>query len=160
MAELIPKAGKSNIPAIRPVERTKLERLPLSFAQERLWFINQLEPDSVAYNRGDEVLEVGLGDARLAQAVKWIPLVAWPMVTCVATLSAGQSSICALLGIKLYSSRERRHRRCKLHKANPTPAGSSLDFRWKALDCSPAYCWHSRRHFSLFLPPQRLQRQC
>ncbi|MBZ5509492.1 MAG: amino acid adenylation domain-containing protein, partial [Acidobacteriia bacterium] len=50
IAGLIAKAEKSRIPAIRPVDRTKFERLPLSFAQERLWFINQLEPGSVAYN--------------------------------------------------------------------------------------------------------------
>ena len=49
-AKLVPKAGKSDIPPLRPVDRSQYERLPLSFAQERLWFINQLEPDSIAYN--------------------------------------------------------------------------------------------------------------
>lgn len=34
--------------AIRPVSRNR--DLPLSFAQQRLWFIEQLEPESIAYN--------------------------------------------------------------------------------------------------------------
>ncbi|HKO57468.1 MAG TPA: amino acid adenylation domain-containing protein [Thermoanaerobaculia bacterium] len=50
LAELIPDAAKSDIPPIRPVDRSRLGRLPLSFAQERLWFFDQLEPGSVRYN--------------------------------------------------------------------------------------------------------------
>ena len=49
-AKLVPKAGKSDIPPLTTVDRSQYEWLPLSFAQERLWFINQLEPDSIAYN--------------------------------------------------------------------------------------------------------------
>ena len=45
-------AGKegalAQIPAIRPREQT--EDLPLSFAQERLWFLDQLMPDKAIYN--------------------------------------------------------------------------------------------------------------
>ncbi|MEP6742362.1 MAG: condensation domain-containing protein, partial [bacterium] len=38
-------AGRSRIQS-RPHDGA----LPLSFAQQRLWFLNQMEPDSAAYN--------------------------------------------------------------------------------------------------------------
>src|SRR5437667_5778216 len=41
---------KSDTSRIRPVDRTQFERLPLRFAQERLWFVSELEPDSTGYN--------------------------------------------------------------------------------------------------------------
>jgi amino acid adenylation domain-containing protein len=46
------------------------ERLPLSFAQERLWFIDQIEPGSVAYNiQGGVQLNGPLQVAALAQSL-------------------------------------------------------------------------------------------
>jgi len=38
----------ASIPAIRPAARES--NLPLSFAQQRLWFLNELEPDNPLYN--------------------------------------------------------------------------------------------------------------
>ncbi|HZI57665.1 MAG TPA: condensation domain-containing protein, partial [Verrucomicrobiae bacterium] len=50
VAELIAKTKKSDVPSIRPVDRKKFEQLPLSFAQERVWFFEQLQPGSGRYN--------------------------------------------------------------------------------------------------------------
>ena len=44
-----PKANDEvPLPEILPVPRN--QRLPLSFSQERLWFLHQFEPESVAYS--------------------------------------------------------------------------------------------------------------
>ncbi|HEX6098724.1 MAG TPA: condensation domain-containing protein, partial [Thermoanaerobaculia bacterium] len=59
LAEAVGAAAKSEVPPILPVDRSQLDRLPLSFAQERLWFIHQLEPGSAAYNVPASVIVEG-----------------------------------------------------------------------------------------------------
>ncbi|HEU4556927.1 MAG TPA: amino acid adenylation domain-containing protein, partial [Longimicrobium sp.] len=46
--EEIRRAGLPVLPPVVPVERARA--LPLSFAQERLWFIDRMEPGSTVYN--------------------------------------------------------------------------------------------------------------
>nr|QEO74803.1 phosphopantetheine-binding domain-containing pro [uncultured bacterium] len=48
LAALLPALGGTEAPPIRPVPRW--QELPLSFAQERLWFIDRFEPGSTMYN--------------------------------------------------------------------------------------------------------------
>ena len=61
--------GAANATAARPIARVSRQgELPLSLAQERLWFIDQLEPGSAAYNM--------VGAARLTgsldvEALRW-----------------------------------------------------------------------------------------
>ncbi|MEP6501667.1 amino acid adenylation domain-containing protein [Microcoleus vaginatus] len=42
--------NQKNASAIAPISRTKNNTFPLSFAQQRLWFLNQLQPNSAFYN--------------------------------------------------------------------------------------------------------------
>ncbi|MES2940630.1 MAG: non-ribosomal peptide synthase/polyketide synthase, partial [Pseudomonadota bacterium] len=48
LADVVAGAARSELPAIRRVSRD--EPLPLSFAQQRLWFLAQLAPESRAYH--------------------------------------------------------------------------------------------------------------
>ncbi len=54
-------AGIAGVPPIRPVLRPheQCEDLPLSFAQQRLWFLDQLQPGGAAYNMPGAVLLEG-----------------------------------------------------------------------------------------------------
>src|SRR5262249_48150138 len=67
------RAGEAELPSIQAVPRTG--PLPLSFAQERLWFLDQLAPGSSVYNlpiairlRGQ--LDLAALPASLAQIVR------------------------------------------------------------------------------------------
>src|SRR5581483_18319 len=48
LQQLAKPSGAVDAPAIGP--RPPTESIPLSFAQQRLWFLQQLEPESAAYN--------------------------------------------------------------------------------------------------------------
>ncbi|HLO02229.1 MAG TPA: amino acid adenylation domain-containing protein [Symbiobacteriaceae bacterium] len=50
-------AGGTPLAPISPVDRTG--ELPLSFAQQRLWFLDQLEPQNVAYNISETIRLTG-----------------------------------------------------------------------------------------------------
>ncbi len=41
---------QTNSTAIAPISRTENNTFPLSFAQQRVWFLNQLQPNSASYN--------------------------------------------------------------------------------------------------------------
>jgi hypothetical protein len=58
------KTGKQSIP-----RRSQSGPCPLSFAQERLWFLNQLEPESPAYNQPKAIQLKGILDIETLKKV-------------------------------------------------------------------------------------------
>ncbi len=59
------------VPSLAPVDRN--QELPLSFSQQRLWFLHQLDPDSTAYNGSDLVrLQGKLDVAALEESINEI----------------------------------------------------------------------------------------
>ncbi|MBZ4336731.1 condensation domain-containing protein, partial [Corallococcus sp. AS-1-12] len=73
LARRLEKAGRAKAPALVPVSRDA--PLPLSFAQQRLWFIDQLEPGTALYNvpvavRLEGDLDVAVLDRALREVVR------------------------------------------------------------------------------------------
>jgi amino acid adenylation domain-containing protein len=67
------KQGVALAPPLRPIERTPA--MPLSFAQQRLWFLNQMEPDNPFYNitmavRVDGRLDIGALEKTFQEIVR------------------------------------------------------------------------------------------
>jgi len=63
----------NKLPTISPVDRKSLVRIPLSFAQERLWFIDQLEPESTGYNiSGAFIVKGEINISQVEQAINII----------------------------------------------------------------------------------------
>ncbi|MFD4469391.1 non-ribosomal peptide synthase/polyketide synthase, partial [Rhodococcus sp. NPDC058505] len=59
-------AGHGGRPALRPGDRP--EQLPLSLAQQRMWFLNRFDPESVAYNIPSAIRLTGHLDVAALQA--------------------------------------------------------------------------------------------
>ncbi|HYO68160.1 MAG TPA: AMP-binding protein, partial [Archangium sp.] len=73
LAERIQSASRIGAPALKPAARGG--PLPLSFAQQRLWFLDQLEPGSTVYNMPSALRLSGrLSASALAQALEALVL--------------------------------------------------------------------------------------
>jgi amino acid adenylation domain-containing protein len=65
------KPESNSVPSLKPVDRN--QELPLSFSQQRLWFLHQLDPYSTAYNGSDLVrLQGTLNVAALEESINEI----------------------------------------------------------------------------------------
>jgi amino acid adenylation domain-containing protein len=67
------KPELNSVPSLEPADRN--QELPLSFSQQRLWFIHQLDPGSTAYNGSDLVrlqgkLNVGALEESINEVVR------------------------------------------------------------------------------------------
>jgi amino acid adenylation domain-containing protein len=60
-AAIAARAGSAPPPEIGPADRSR--PVPLSFAQQRLWFLDRLDPDGVAYNIAETMVLRGVLDA-------------------------------------------------------------------------------------------------
>jgi len=66
LAERVAAAGKAELP---PIERAARDQpLPLSFPQERVWFLNELSPGNTAYNSQATIRFRGPLDPRVLEA--------------------------------------------------------------------------------------------
>ncbi|MCY1078721.1 non-ribosomal peptide synthetase [Archangium lansingense] len=73
LAERVQSASRTRAPALKPAARGG--PLPLSFAQQRLWFLDQLEPGSTVYNMPSALRLSGrLSASALARALEALVL--------------------------------------------------------------------------------------
>ncbi|WP_282781715.1 non-ribosomal peptide synthetase, partial [Nocardia sp. CC201C] len=68
-ARVAESATAAAVPPLRP--RTRPERVPLSFAQQRMWFVNRFAPDSVAYSIPMVLRLTGRVDVAALSAAVW-----------------------------------------------------------------------------------------
>ncbi len=71
--EAVRQAGTTSAPPLVAVPRDDTANMPLSFAQQRLWFLDRLEPESSAYNIAEAFdLDGALDLAALARALNQV----------------------------------------------------------------------------------------